>query len=372
MVDAALASPPAPDQADEDWRAGLTHWAVGIRDAYRRHPSWSLRSSQAVVTAETGGNLGGSLAPSTAVMGCLIANGRERLLANSASNNVDGGTDYPLAGLGGTYAGVVADNSEDHYFLMSVRTVEMFDLRSGAGSGFGGESSDCALGVVCGIDRVVVGSDGVSAVHVDPGAPGDAIRLSCASASFCVANKGFGDVSFSTSPATGPWSSSPVALLQKVSCPSPALCVGVGWLQKHSGVRIPAACVQSFVVCAMRLAASTRSPSRRRTPSWLQSVSDAPGPLRTSGAIFARRRSAVASACSRCRVEAGEHSDRRSGRLRSLCQCRDRCVGSEEEDAPAVGAQEEPEGEQGDVVLLAGRAGEQRERPAAAAPEPGE
>ena len=43
MVDAALASPPAPDQADEDWRAGLTRWAVGIRDAYRRHPSWSLR-----------------------------------------------------------------------------------------------------------------------------------------------------------------------------------------------------------------------------------------------------------------------------------------------------------------------------------------
>ena len=38
MVDAALASPPAPDQADEDWRAGLTRWAVGIRDTYRRHP----------------------------------------------------------------------------------------------------------------------------------------------------------------------------------------------------------------------------------------------------------------------------------------------------------------------------------------------
>ncbi len=42
MVDTALGSPPTPDQADEDWQAGLTRWAVGIRDAYRRHP-WSLR-----------------------------------------------------------------------------------------------------------------------------------------------------------------------------------------------------------------------------------------------------------------------------------------------------------------------------------------
>lgn len=42
MVDTALGTPPALDRADEDWRAGLTRWAVGVRDAYRRHP-WSLR-----------------------------------------------------------------------------------------------------------------------------------------------------------------------------------------------------------------------------------------------------------------------------------------------------------------------------------------
>jgi AcrR family transcriptional regulator len=42
MVDAALSSPPAADGADEGWRSGLTRWAVGLRDAYRRHP-WSLR-----------------------------------------------------------------------------------------------------------------------------------------------------------------------------------------------------------------------------------------------------------------------------------------------------------------------------------------
>jgi AcrR family transcriptional regulator len=41
MVDRALGSPPeAPP--DEDWRAGLIRWAVGVRAAYQRHP-WTLR-----------------------------------------------------------------------------------------------------------------------------------------------------------------------------------------------------------------------------------------------------------------------------------------------------------------------------------------
>ena len=42
MVDTALGPPPPARAGDEDWRAGLTRWAVGVRDAYRRHP-WSLR-----------------------------------------------------------------------------------------------------------------------------------------------------------------------------------------------------------------------------------------------------------------------------------------------------------------------------------------
>jgi AcrR family transcriptional regulator len=41
MVDTALGAPPHP-AADEDWRAGLTRWAVGVRNAYRSQP-WSLR-----------------------------------------------------------------------------------------------------------------------------------------------------------------------------------------------------------------------------------------------------------------------------------------------------------------------------------------
>ena len=42
MVDTALGPPPQADDGENDWRAGLTRWAVGLRDAYRRHP-WSLR-----------------------------------------------------------------------------------------------------------------------------------------------------------------------------------------------------------------------------------------------------------------------------------------------------------------------------------------
>lgn len=41
MVDEVLGSPP-PAPPGEDWRMGLTRWAVGVRDAYRRHP-WALR-----------------------------------------------------------------------------------------------------------------------------------------------------------------------------------------------------------------------------------------------------------------------------------------------------------------------------------------
>ena len=40
MVDTGLGPPPEP--APGDWREGLTRWALGVREAYRRHP-WSLK-----------------------------------------------------------------------------------------------------------------------------------------------------------------------------------------------------------------------------------------------------------------------------------------------------------------------------------------
>ena len=41
MVDTALGAPPAATDG-EDWRAGLTRWAVGVRIAYQSQP-WTLR-----------------------------------------------------------------------------------------------------------------------------------------------------------------------------------------------------------------------------------------------------------------------------------------------------------------------------------------
>ncbi len=42
MSDTALGGPPENAVNAEDWRAGLTAWAVAVRAAYRRHP-WALR-----------------------------------------------------------------------------------------------------------------------------------------------------------------------------------------------------------------------------------------------------------------------------------------------------------------------------------------
>ena len=146
-------------------------------------------------------------------------------------NSVDSVTDYPMAAFGGTYAGVVAHNVNEHYPAES-STVDVFDLRIAARSGFGGESGACDplnAPTFCGIDQLVVGQSGVSAAHVGSGEPsGEAIGVSCASAVFCVAYAGFGDVITSTDPADGPWSLANVAGFRSLSCPSVALCVGVG------------------------------------------------------------------------------------------------------------------------------------------------
>ena len=194
------------------------------------------RSGDAVVTSETGPSPTAEFdLPATAVMGCLTADGRERVLESSTDNGDINATAYPLASVGGTYAGVVADNYNSHYGG-EMKTVDMFDLRTAARSGFGGESngfggesSGCAQygPTLCGIDQVVVGQNGESAVHVDSGEPTDSIGMSCASATFCVASNQFGDVSTSTDPPNGPWSSANVTSLTRMSCPSTALCAGV-------------------------------------------------------------------------------------------------------------------------------------------------
>jgi hypothetical protein len=193
------------------------------------------RSLQAVVTGDSGPNVSDiDLLPQTAAMGCLIANGRERLLEQSTFNSIDWATDYPLAAVAGTHAALMIRSVDEHYGGDS-RSIQVFDLRTGARSGFGGESSFCDSNespLTCsGIDQVLVGSDGVSAVHVNGGPASsmhsDALGVSCASGSLCVAYNGFGDISTSTNPTTGAWTSIPLAKMSAVSCPSTSLCVGI-------------------------------------------------------------------------------------------------------------------------------------------------
>jgi hypothetical protein len=182
------------------------------------------RSAQAVVTTETGPNPGHGILPATAVMGCLVANGRERLLERSTFNNVDDATDYPIAAVGGIYAGVVVHEYDEHYGG-DTKTVHVFNQRSGLRSGFGGESSNCDG--CTGIDQLLIGRDGVSAVHVAADKRPDPIKVTCATASSCVSYNQSGQVSATGDPPTGPWTPAQVANIHAMSCPSPSLCVGV-------------------------------------------------------------------------------------------------------------------------------------------------
>ena len=189
-------------------------------------------SNQAVVTVDDGPPTD-SVLPSEVAMGCLFADGRERFLEGWFGNNVDEATNVVAAAVGGPYAALVARDTDSHYGGASDST-SVFDLRTGAPGGFAGETDPCAGGLTCsGIDQVVVGADGVSAVHLGAGVPPpgiatDPVRaLACATPSLCVASDGFGQIDYSTDPAVSPWTSSFLTSLSAASCPSTSLCVGV-------------------------------------------------------------------------------------------------------------------------------------------------
>ena len=214
-----------------DWQPLPAHPAACVAPAGSKVIA---SSAQAVVT--TNHSIGGWLDefPDTAALGCLFADGRERLLERSTENNEDDTTDYPLAGLGGTYAAVLSQTIDDHYGGGS-ESVDVFDLRTGERSGFGGEYGGCGdfnVDPTCGgVDQIVVGADGVSAVHVNAGDYNpDPLQVLCASESLCLATNNFGDVLASTSPTQGPWSPATGASMNSGSagggsCPSISLCV---------------------------------------------------------------------------------------------------------------------------------------------------
>jgi len=103
-----------------------------------------------------------------AYMGCLRADGRERFLERLGPGDKDFGvSSISAAAVSAPYAALVNSYWQNHYQVRS-DDVQVFDLRSGSiQKQLGGESAACVDLFPCvgGIDRVVVGSDGVSAVH---------------------------------------------------------------------------------------------------------------------------------------------------------------------------------------------------------------
>jgi hypothetical protein len=92
-------------------------------------------------------------------MGCLRADGRERMLAS-----LEGGVEE--AEVAGTYAALAIHFTYGGYNQPEVHAseVKLFDLQT-AQSALGGETVDCLSTGTCGIDHLVLGSDAVSAVH---------------------------------------------------------------------------------------------------------------------------------------------------------------------------------------------------------------
>jgi hypothetical protein len=102
-------------------------------------------------------------------MGCLHADGRERVL-DDGGTNFYGSSNVGQVALGGPYAGVVISGGARGCSEFSY--VELFDLRTGEQVPHrGGEGMNCVgfrntSGGVS-IDQLVLGSDAVSAVHAD-------------------------------------------------------------------------------------------------------------------------------------------------------------------------------------------------------------
>ena len=183
-------------------------------------------------------------------MGCLRATGRERLLERFNSNDVNGADFMASAVVTAPYAALVLNFVDPHYGGQS-STVQAFDLRTGSRqTRLGGESANCRdesgtspLSGLCrdaGLDHLVLGSDGVSAAHVETVDPVGSFAIpaedvACAPAStVCVATDSF-DVFSSNRPSAiaGAWTPATVATLPAagpftVAVASASLCVAPG------------------------------------------------------------------------------------------------------------------------------------------------
>jgi WD40-like Beta Propeller Repeat len=130
-------------------------------------------SGTAVVSVGSGLSVGEAGEPSSsAAMGCLRANGRERVLT---LEQTPGGT-FGEAAVAGNYAAIVSNNFEDKYVPALVSSeVTVFNLRTGGLYRLGGQtacnSSPPSManpsGFPCetSIDQLALGADAVSADH---------------------------------------------------------------------------------------------------------------------------------------------------------------------------------------------------------------
>jgi hypothetical protein len=116
----------------------------------------------------------GRNAPAFAVLGCLRADGRMRLLESLPSSDYDDAVAVGDVQVAGDYAAVVNEtrvrDSLDPYFGYDTRAaVGVYDLRTGnmvadrGGEGVG--FPDCTGYQPCGMDQLVLGADGVTAAH---------------------------------------------------------------------------------------------------------------------------------------------------------------------------------------------------------------
>lgn len=194
----------------------------------------SIASSPgAVLTSHAGPSAG-----PTAFMGCLRRTGEERYLLRLPS----GGLIEPYTQLTVSAAAVaapfavLAEGNEDLHYGDFTATVHGFDLRTGAPDPHvGGETVNCGgASFFCSavIDQIVLGSDGVSAAHVDPdptaGGPSVGLNVACPLTTFCVGRDDFGNKLIATTPtAATPWTPTTTTVPTTGVCPSSTLCVGV-------------------------------------------------------------------------------------------------------------------------------------------------
>ncbi len=183
--------------------------------------------------------------PPIAYMGCLRADGRERLLERFTGDDGNNAYYVRYAVVRAPYAALVLDR-EQEYGGFQTRSVQVFDLRTGSlQRGLGGErATNCIAVKYCGgvpeaFGPLVLGSDGLSAVHVQTVDPIGAlstplVHVACPTAStVCVALDDTSRALSSTNPSggAGAWSA-PVALHNSrttaLACPSTSLCVAVG------------------------------------------------------------------------------------------------------------------------------------------------